>query len=205
MFQILGYALTPLVEFWPMAWRSGWLLGAAAARWAGLAFVYVGATPFMVHVTTPAERDYVFGLQMTLFPLGGVVGALIGGLLPQAFAGPLGMTTQMAAPYRYALCLPPLLMALGLLAVWNLQGRAAEPKAELHHIEGGHLPLAIVGVVALIYMLRWMGQAPTNVFFNVYLDSGLHSPVTVGCALALWGYFRVPRGEQARAGRSAAA
>jgi predicted MFS family arabinose efflux permease len=192
---VVGYALTPLVELLPVAWRSGWLLGASGALWAGAAFFVVGGNPFMMRVTTPAERDYAFGLQTSLFPLGGFVGALLGGLLPQALAGLLGVTTQTPVPYRYALWLLPLLIAPGVLAVWKTQPQAIEQGTAQRQVEGGRLPIGVLGVMGLVFMLRWVGQVPTTVFFNVYLDAGLHSPTTViGALMSIGKLMSVPAG-----------
>jgi MFS family permease len=74
-----------------------------ALGWLGIALCTVNADPFLAGSTSAEERTHVFSLQAALWPLAGVAGSLLGGLLPGVFATGLAPSPDHPAPYRYPL------------------------------------------------------------------------------------------------------
>lgn len=184
--SVLFRALIPLHEFLPGAWQQAWILGCSGISWAFGAFILVNLPPFLMAVTLPDERNLVFSVQGALWPFFGFVGNLVGGLLPALFAFLLGMTTAEATPYRLALLLASAIDFVTVLLIWQLKVAAPTPvPATKERPSGSVWPWRLIGVVALVSMLRVGGEYTMRVFFNVYLDSVLATPTAlIGLLLA---------------------
>lgn len=183
---VLFRALIPLHEFLPGAWQQAWILGCSGIYWAFGALILVNLPPFLMAATAPDERNLVFSVQGALWPFFGFVGNLVGGLLPALFAFLLGVTAAEAAPYRLALLLASALDGVTVLLIWQLNVAAPASVAATKERAGGAAwPWRVIGVVALVSMLRVGGEYTMRVFFNVYLDSVLATPtVLIGLLLA---------------------
>lgn len=183
---VLFRALIPLHEFLPNAWQQAWILSCSGLYWAFGALILVNLPPFLMAATAPDERNLVFSVQGALWPFFGFVGNLVGGLLPALFAFLLGVTTAEAAPYRLALLLASAIDGVTVLLIWQLQVAAPAPVAETQErSSGAGWPWRLIGVIALVSMLRVGGEYTMRVFFNVYLDSVLATPTAlIGLLLA---------------------
>lgn len=183
---VLFRALIPLHEFLPGGWQQAWILSCSGIYWAFGALILVNLPPFLMAATAPDERNLVFSVQGALWPFFGFVGNLVGGLLPALFAFLLGMTAAEAAPYRLALLLASALDGVTVLLIWQLKVAAPAPVAATKERTGGSVwPWRLIGVVALVSMLRIGSEYTMRVFFNIYLDSVLATPtVLIGLLLA---------------------
>lgn len=184
--MMLCRVLLPLNEFLPAGWQQAWILSSYGLAWAFGALVLVNIPPFLMAATAEDERNPAFALQGAIWPVCGFVGNLLGGLLPGLFAFLLGVTLAEAAPYRLALLLASAIEGLGVLAIWQTKEvmRASVATTPERTIEAA-LPWRLIGMVALISILRIGSEYTMRVFFNVYLDSVFATPTAlIGLLLA---------------------
>jgi predicted MFS family arabinose efflux permease len=186
LFTMLCRALLPLNEFLPSGWQQSWILSSYGVAWAFGALILVNIPPFLMAATSEDERNEAFSVQGAIWPFCGFAGNLMGGLLPGLFAIPLGVTLAEAAPYRLALLLASAIECLAVLVIWQTTEVGRTPVAETQERSGGSaLPWHLIGVVALISILRIGSEYTMRVFFNVYLDSVLATPTAlIGLLLA---------------------
>jgi predicted MFS family arabinose efflux permease len=186
LFTILCRALLPLNEFLPGGWQQSWILCSYGVAWAFGALMLVNIPPFLMAATSEDERNPAFAVQGAIWPFFGFAGNLVGGLLPGLFAFLLGATLAEAAPYRLTLLLASAIESLAVLAVWQMKVVAPTPVAETKERSGGSSwPWRLIGVVALISILRIGSEYTMRVFFNVYLDGVLATPTAlIGLLLA---------------------
>ena len=186
LFTVLCRALIPLNEFLPSEWQQVWILSSNGVSWAFGALILVNIPPFLMAATSDDERNSAFAVQGAIWPFFGFLGNLVGGLLPGLFALLLGGTLAEAAPYRLALLAASAIECLAVLAIWQTKEVARTPVAETKkRTTGPALPWRVIGVVALISVLRIGSEYTMRIFFNVYLDGVLATPtVLIGLLLA---------------------
>ena len=171
----VGFVLVPLAESMPANWQAGWFLAAWGLVSFSAPLFTVNGSPFLVGATSPKERDHAFSMQMGLMPLAGFAGGLVGGFLPGFFSRTLGYSLDQPAPYRYALFLAGALFFVGLLV--TLATREVSVEQEQGSVSReGPFPLAPIGLMGLVMLLRSTGVWTPSVFFNVYMDAGLRAP-----------------------------
>ena len=168
-----GAMILPLAEFLPGIWRDIGIVITRLLSGTGFAFYVVNSNPYLVGATNPRERNYVFSMQVALFPLAGFVGSLIAGVLPDFLAGILAVSPDHPAPFRYALILGGTLLMPAVWAVLSTQRvtpthQSAEPDAEI-----SPMPYVLIALLALTAMFRMSGEGAARTFFNVYLDAGM--------------------------------
>lgn len=175
----------PLAEFLPHPWAPIGIVLARLCSGLGFALYFVNSSPYLIGVTTPAERNEVFSWQVALPPIVGFAGNLAGGLLPTLFATGLGLTLNDPAPYRYPLLLTGLLLVLGIR--WLLTTSELAPLATSSaQADGGVAPWLLIALLALTGLLRTTGEGASRSFFNVYLDTRLGvSTAWIGMLIAL--------------------
>ena len=181
--MIAGTGLLPLAEAAPTSWQATWLIVCTMCMYAGLAFYFVNTSVYLMAASEPAQQNQVFALQVSLEPLAGFAGSLIGGALPAFFATALGVSSQHPAPYRY----PQFLAALVLIPGWWALRGARDLRWTHSHGSSSKVspaPFVLIGVLTIAVMMRIAGRAAVGVFFNVYLDTELFVPTTVIGALA---------------------
>ena len=170
---MLGFGLLPLVEFIPDGGRIGWLVATYMLAWLGGTFFVVSGNPFLVSATTAQERNHAFALQSAILALSGFVGNLVGGLLPGWFAGIFDVGLEQALPYRYPLWFAAALMLPAVFAAWALQPVSDEPD-QRSAASSAAAPVTMMLLLTLVFLLRVAGEWAMRIFFNVYLDAGLH-------------------------------
>lgn len=197
---VVGDGLLPLAEFIPAPWQKSWLLGTYGLGGLGLALYLVNTNPFLMGVSTPKERNYVFSAQAAVWPLAGFLGSLVAGFLPGMFAITLSFSLNQPAPYRYPLLLAALLL---ILAIWAMlasnEVRLAEStgqstmQVQEAGAKAGPALFRVIAVLALVGLLRLVGEGTVRTFFNVYLDAALRvSTVHIGTLLAVGQLLAVP-------------
>ncbi len=187
----VGFGLIPLAEFVPVA-PEAWIIATHIVAQLGIGLYFVNGGPFLMQVTSPVERNHVYAMSIATWPLSGFAGSLIGGLLPQFVAGPLGMALSEPAPYRYPLWLATLLMLPAIVAMQF--AREIQPeRGDVTAGQGSTAPLWIIGGVALAVLLRVVGEGVVRTFFNIYLDVDLRlSTVQIGLLMGVAQLLAVP-------------
>jgi predicted MFS family arabinose efflux permease len=131
-------------------------------------------------------------VQVALIPLAAFVGSLVGGALPTVFAATLGISTDASAPYRYPLWIAAALYICGALAMLATREVESGP-IQKRSTERGHVPYGLIGLVALIVVLRLAGRMSVTTFFNVYMDADLAmSTAAIGVLSAVGQLLSVP-------------
>jgi MFS family permease len=176
---MLGFSLIPFAELFPDVWRTPWLVSTFMIAFLGGPFYWVNSNLFLMASTRPTERNYAFAIRTALFPFAGVIGSLVGGVLPGTFSALMNTPLTEPAPYRYALFLSGLLYVPALLAMRATREVDYTPGVKPQ--KAGNLPYALIAPFVIVELLRMAGFVGTLGFFNVYLDEQLRvSTATIG-------------------------
>jgi predicted MFS family arabinose efflux permease len=193
-----GALLLTWAEFGPPAWQATWLMAAYILLNLGLSLFFVNSVPYLMAITTPAERGPAFAVQSALISLAAFAGSLTGGFLPGYFAFALDQTLAGPAPYRYPLLLAALLLITGIWAAFGTrdteeQGSHMHAEVEIAGINPAFRVWGLILVLSVIRLLIVAGSAVAMTFFNVYMDAGLHvSTAQIGIAVAIGRLSAVP-------------
>lgn len=181
----LGLGLLPLSEFLPEFLEREWVLGSYVLAWLFSSLIVVNFSPYLMGATSEDERNHAFSIQNALWPVAGFAGNLVGGLLPSVFAVFSGVDLDSPVPYRNALLIAAAVNFLTLLAMWHTVEVVVNPADEDEHQQKGggnssaRAPILLIGVIALVWMLRIASEWTMRVYFNVYLDSVLSTPTAL--------------------------
>jgi MFS family permease len=182
----VGFGSLPLAEFVPAAWQEGWFLGTWLLVSFSAPLFTVNSAPFMMGVTSPEVRNHAFSLQGALFSLAGFAGGLVAGFLPALFSDILAVPSEHPAPFRYALFLAGASLIIGVLTILATREEIVEQEQESVSKVASPIPLALIIMMGLVALLRMTGESAPNVFFNVYLETGLHaSTALIGSLVAI--------------------
>jgi MFS family permease len=211
---VLGLLLLSVSDFIPAGWQVAWVLAVRMGASAGLALFMVSSQPYMTAVTSDQERPHAFALIIALRPLGAVVGAMAGGLLPSLFAGMggiFGSSLADARPYGMTLTVG---MAIYLPVFWALRrlprdgpayvtggGGAPVPASRVAQEQAwsrartrsARAPFGILAAIGVVCALRVGGEFTARTFFSVYLDDRWAiSAAQIGGAIALSNLISIP-------------
>jgi len=82
---------------------------------------WVASAPFMMEDTKPQERTFLFSMNFAIWMITGVVGSLLGGIMPDLFNGALGLATGAVAGsavgYRITLTLASVASAAAVVPI----------------------------------------------------------------------------------------
>ena len=177
-------ALVAATEYVPLEMRAEWLIGVRLVRSLGFALYIVNAHPFMMAATGRAERTHAFSIHTAIWPLAGVAGSLVGGVLPDLCASVLAVDLNSPSPYGWALFIGSLLFAPAILALGATTELPVSPRAAEQSTKKSG-PRLLIAVLATIAMIQYLGFGAVQSFFNVYLDEGLGvSTALIGVLLA---------------------
>jgi MFS family permease len=199
--MIAGTLFVPLTEWMAGVGQQLGLIGGYVMIMAGLAYFFVNGTPFILGSTSASERNRIFAWQMALLSVAGFAGSLVGGGLPGFLGEMLGLSTEHATPYGYALLIAALLLLPTLpmmAAAQEVDPRLAEkrPEGEQSSQESPVFTLAPFFLIAMLVFVRFFqvsGAATISTFFNVYLDTDLNVPTTqIGLIAAVGRLIAVP-------------
>ena len=189
---LIGCGLLPFAELRTGSWQAGWLFITWCFAFIGFALYFVNTAPFVMKVAHQSERSHVFSVQAALWSLAGFAGSLIGGFLPGIFAMYLGVSLNQPAPYRYSLLAASLLLIPSVLAIAATRESHPQPTTE-RQTEGEPSPLRLIAFLTLIRLLVVTGVGTLFIFFNVYMDAGLHiSTVHIGVLSAIGRLLSIP-------------
>lgn len=183
--NLIGFAMFFSVEAMPASMWPAWLWFWNTFNWVGSAIFVVNSTPYLIGITKPAERSYVFAVQSAIFPAFAFIGSLVAGLLPGLFAGAMGLSLDQPAPYRNGLLLVPLFYVFMLLIF--SRAKSSEPNAEEQGVPvAGKAPVITLLVFGLIAVLQSIGDGVLMSFFTIYLDRGLAlKPAEIGAMIGV--------------------
>ncbi|MGC9523076.1 MAG: hypothetical protein ACP5HG_14480 [Anaerolineae bacterium] len=119
-----GLIALSLADLMPAAWMEPWIVVTRLVASGGLALNAVSSQPYLTAVTSPPERPLAFALSISLRPLGGFVGSLVGGFLPGLFVqwsrGPLTSSLVQPRPFGLTLAAGMLIYGPVAWALWTL-------------------------------------------------------------------------------------
>lgn len=200
-----GGAVVPLAPLLMDGWVPMVLSVAYIILYTGLALYFVNSVPFVMDISSVAERSHAFSMQTALLALAAFGGALIGGHLPRLFSLLLRVPGDTPVVYGAGLFLAALLIAPAVWAILCIpqpvseveEGDAGESDAgEAQPARRWRWESTVLVTLLLLSVVRFFqvsGTATANTFFNVYMDSALHVPTAnIGLVAALGRLLGVP-------------
>ncbi len=189
----LGFLLLPLAEYVPETWQSGWLLGTRLLTSFGGPLFWVNGNLYLMDKTNVSSRNHAFSLRTAFFPLAGFVGSLLGGTMPQQFANLLNVTLTNPAPYRFSLLLGAAMLLPAIPIILRTSKVEGQISRNNKKEESGLLPYHLFIPMAMIMLLRTVGESAARGFYNVYLDTSLGvSTAQIGTIAAIGLLVSVP-------------
>lgn len=179
--MIAGLGLPPFAGLLPASLRSAWILSTYPLLGLGAALYMVNGDPFLMGSTGPGDRDQAFSAMLAISPLAGFIGSIVAGLLPGVFAAALEVPLDHPASYRYPLWIAAALFALtvpAFLATDQVSfpgagGASPGPSTPPAQRERKAAVYVVIGLLALVALLRVSGENATLTFLNLYMDAGL--------------------------------
>ena len=182
----VGHALLSQAEFVPNIHRQSFILSMNSLGLLGISLYIVNGYPYLMKISSAAQRHHVFSLQAALFPLAGFAGSLVGGFLPGGFASLLQLSLDHPAPYRHTLLCASLLLTPGVFALV-----ATSQETREHHedtpTDAAPLPLKLILLLSCIAFLYTASEGAVRTFLNVYLDDALNASTALIGTLAASG------------------
>jgi MFS family permease len=153
---------------------------------------WVASAPFMMEDTKPQERTFLFSLNFAIWMITGVIGSLLGGIMPDMFNSVLGLATGAiagsAVGYRITLALASVASAAAVVPILLVRANHTIPRQEVGALLSFRnmkswstiikfiVPVAIVGLGAGFIIPLF------NVFFKLRYSA---TSETVGTIFAL--------------------
>lgn len=127
---------------------------------------FIAASPFFMRNSTPAERPYLFGINMALSTLSGFIGSLIGGFVP-AYLAESGVALLYG--YRYSLVAGASLAMTAFLAYSSIKSKKppASGPFNLRRYLGAR-DWKTVSKLMIPYFIIGMGAGLVIPFLNLY-------------------------------------
>ena len=152
----------------------------------GISLYIVNGYPYLMKISSAAQRHHVFSLQAALFPLAGFAGSLVGGFLPGGFASLLQLSLDHPTPYRHTLLVASLLLTPGVFAL-VATGQETREHHEDAPTDAAPLPLKLILILSFIAFLYTASEGAVRTFLNVYLDDALNASTALIGTLAASG------------------
>jgi MFS family permease len=148
--------------------EPGVILGGSFVSGVGQAFVLITAAPFITEHSTPRERTHLFTAFFAVSLSAGVIGSLLGGMLPWALqALPPGIAPDTLMSYRITL------LAAGAVAAFAIE--PLRRMGDLHETPAAHDPEPVppevrrrLAPIALNAFLLGSGAGLVIPFMNLY-------------------------------------
>ncbi len=183
---LVGHALLSQAEFVPNIHQQCFILSMNSLGLLGISLYIVNGYPYLMGISSAAQRHLVFSLQAALFPLAGFAGSLIGGFLPGGFAGLLQLSLDHPTPYRHTLLGASLLLTPGVFAL-VATGQETREHYEDTPTDATPLPLKLILLLSFIAFLYTASEGAVRTFLNVYLDDALNASTALIGTLAASG------------------
>jgi MFS family permease len=190
-----GYAALPLTRLLPAEIVPVTLIGAYLVANMGGALRAVNVIPYLMGAARPEARSHAFSLYHAISPGSGMLGSLVGGLLPPFFASWLGQDLTAPGPYGAALLVGAVFIlpaAIAVMAAHDIEegrptsaGTSSKPTTPM--------PLGLMLIMATVLMIRVAGDRSVSIYFNVYMDDvlGLPTPL-IGTITATGQLLAIP-------------
>ncbi|MHB0876613.1 MAG: MFS transporter [Anaerolineae bacterium] len=190
----VGLALVPVALVLPPAIRGIWLTVTYVVAYLGIIIRAVNTAPYMMLATTADERNHAFAVQNAIAPAGAFLGSIAAGLLPAWFGRLLHTPADSAIPYGLSLLVAAATLAPSVVAMAMVGERRAEAPTPAEVQRGdGRAPYGLMFLLSTVFLLAALGDGPVGVFFNTYLDDGLHAPTSlIGMLMALGRLIAIP-------------
>jgi MFS family permease len=203
---LVSFTALYLTDLLPEGMRTPWVLGGDALGGFSGAIWMVGRSPYLMSITTPANRMAAFSLDQVGGAVAGFLGSLVVAGVPIAAAEALGVTLEDPAPFRFALLTAPLVVAFALLWFMRtsaprpgvpassgapalaraLEAEAVFPTGSAAVEETAPRASTLIAVMTVVALLFSLGDSAPQFFFNVYMDVGLKvSPTTTAIAMGI--------------------
>jgi MFS family permease len=190
---LVGYVVIPLAQAAPLHMRSAVLVLTMVCVGAAAAAILVNTMPFLMINTTPERRNLVFSIRAAIAPLFAFAGSFFGGVLPGIMTSGFAVELDSAKAYGLSLLIVPLLFALGLGLLFFTKEADKISRHRERTAGAGKAPLKPILLLALVNLLVMAAIRPTQLFFNVYMDAGLHAPtVLIGVTAGVGQLLSVP-------------
>jgi MFS family permease len=170
---LLAFAVLSLFKWNQIPFGDTLLILTYSLTWLGLALVIVNIVPYLISATGSQERSLVFGMVGAILSLSGLIGNLVGGLLPGLFLSKLGSSLDSLAHYRYTLFFAAIFMIPGLVALIATNDLGHELPVKTNVKKAGKAPLGLIIPLTLVMLMMRTGEGSVRTFFNVYLDTKL--------------------------------
>jgi MFS family permease len=144
------------------------------------AFREVAWSPYITELSSERERAHLFGFAGGISLLGVLIGNLLGGFLPQVFAGILAIPVgaSLVAPYQYTLWLSLIPSALAIVLVTQMTTDTPS-NTNIRFALKSIKDWGFIGRYAATISIVGLGAGTIVMFFNLYfthefpIDSGL--------------------------------
>jgi len=178
---VISDGLLPLSEWLPEEIRPTWIIGTYVMAWISSAFLIVNFGPYMMAWSGEGERNHVFAIQAASFPVAGFLGSFLGGTLPNLFARLANVTLDSPTPYRNALLVAAAIELLTIVALMQTAEAEVETDVSIttQSMDDTPPPYRLIILFSLVNLLAIAGEWTMRVYFNIYLDSVLATPITV--------------------------
>jgi MFS family permease len=127
---------------------------------------FIAASPFFMRNSTPAERPYLFGVNMALSTLSGFVGSIIGGFVPTWLAE---SGVALLYGYRYTLIAGASLAMMAFFAYATIKSKKP-PNSEIFSLRRylGARDWRTVSKLMIPHFIIGMGAGLVIPFLNLY-------------------------------------
>ena len=138
----------------------------------GSAFLMVANSPFMAKETNDSNRVHLFSIQMALMTGAGFIGNLLGGRVPDWYAGYAGVSATSLPALRAALLAAAVFQLIGLLSIMAISNdviiqNAPGQKRARFSVENKKLMTLLV----LPNMLVGLGAGLTIPYLNLFIEA----------------------------------
>lgn len=175
-----GYAAYVFAWLLPANVRSPWLLSMALLDGAGYALLAVSISPLIMACVTSEQRGHAFSLYHALGTSVSFLSSFVAGVLPMAVAFVVGVGYDSPAAYGLSLLLGAALLLASACLVARVRPTADRDEVEMAApvasapADHQRVPWRQLLPVSAVLFLGWLGMGTVVVFWNVYLDRGLH-------------------------------
>ena len=183
---VVGHALLSQAEFVPTIHRQSFILSMNSLGLLGISLYIVNGYPYLMAVSSAAQRHHVFSLQAALPPCG-FAGSLVGGSLRAALPASYNFSLDHPTPYRHTLLVAALLLIPGVFALVATGQEARREHQEDTPTDATPLPLKLILVLSFIAFLYTASEGAVRTFLNVYLDDALNASTALIGTLAASG------------------
>lgn len=188
--HVIGLTLLLSAELLPPSLQTIVIVLGWGVFWLGGAFGGVNSTPYLMRVSTPEVRNYVFSAQVAMFSIMGFIGSWVAGILPNIMATLTGTTLADATPYRMVLWLAPVAHVISIMMLTRTTDTEVEGGGV--GIEVAVKPLGVLVFWGVLMFLITSSEGSVRAFFNVYLDKQLNMPTAqIGTVFGLGQFLSV--------------